>query len=186
MKVRQLFLILAMVAAYSCSSPLEKSVLEPLTSKELDKVAGKDISFLATYSIVEEKSNYIHSPQDSSRWRGVTYQRLHNYLKTIESAELNSPLFAQLREKWEKQYNSYNIQVDTLLAHWRNYIHTNTPDSLLALDFEGAEMERRRNLKKQIATFVKAKIKIKRKETKEGEKQDGKEKKSRTRKSTNQ
>lgn len=161
MKVRKIFQILLMAFLLGCTSPLEKSVLEPLTSKELDKVAGKDISFLATYSIVEEKSNYIHSPQDSSRWRGVTYQRLHNYLKTIESAELNSPLFAQLREKWEKQYNSYNIQVDTLLAHWRNYIHTNTPDSLLALDFEGAEMERIRNLKKQIDTLVKAKIKIK-------------------------
>ena len=84
-----------------------------------------------------------------------------NYLKTIESAELNSPLFAQLREKWEKQYDSHNVQVDTLLAHWRNYIHTNTPDSLLALDFEGAEIERIRNLKKQIDTLVKAKIKIK-------------------------
>ncbi|MBQ6573479.1 MAG: hypothetical protein IIX41_04065 [Bacteroidales bacterium] len=161
MKVRQLFLILAMVAAYSCSSPLEKSVLEPLTSKELDKVAGKDISFLATYSIVEEKSNYIHSTQDSSRWRGITYQRLHNYLKTIESAELNSPLFAQLREKWENLYDSYNVQVDTILHKWNDYIIKNTPDSLLALSFEGVEIEKIRNAKKQIDTLVKAKLKFK-------------------------
>jgi hypothetical protein len=77
---------------------MEKSVIEPLTSKELDKVVRKDKSFLATYSIVEGMSNHIYTPQDSARWKSITYARLHNYVKTIESAELNSPLFAQLRE----------------------------------------------------------------------------------------
>lgn len=150
-----------MVILIGCKSPLDKSVLEPLTSKELDRVAGKDISFLATYSIVEEKSNYIHTHQDSLKWRGITYNKLHQYLKTIESAELNSPLFAQLRQKWENQYNSYNIKVDTLLSKWRSYLNENTPDSLLLLSFEGTEIERIRNINKQIDTLVKAKIKIK-------------------------
>ena len=154
MKVRKIFQILLMAFLLGCTSPLEKSVLEPLTSKELDKVAGKDISFLATYSIVEEKSNYIHSSQDSSRWRCITYQRLHNYLKTIESAELNSPLFAQLREKWENLYDSYNVQVDTILHKWNDYIIKNTPDSLLALSFEGVEIEKIRNAKKQLISPI--------------------------------
>ena len=161
MKVRKIFQILLMAFLLGCTSPLEKSVLEPLTSKELDKVAGKDISFLATYSIVEEKSNYIHTPEDSSRWRGVTYLKLHNYLKIIESAELNYPLFAQLREKWEKLYDNYNVQVDTILHTWKNYIKENTPDSLLKVFFEGVEIERIRNINKQIDTLLKAKIKLK-------------------------
>lgn len=159
--VKALLLTISIFLLAACKSPLEKSILEPLTSKELDRVAGEDNSFLATYSIVEEKSNYIHTLQDSSRWKHLTYARLHSYLKTIESAELNSPLFAQLREKWEQMYSSYNTQVDTILRQWRQYLETNTPDSLLIISFEGIETEKIRNLNKQIDTLVKARIKYK-------------------------
>lgn len=161
MKVNAVLPVLFLLVLLGCTPPMEKSVLEQLTSKELDRVAGKDISFLATYSIVEDKSNYIHTPQDSSRWKPITYSRLHSYLKSIESAELNSPLFAQLRGKWERMYNSYNAQVDSILNHWNGYLSSNAPDSLLRISFEGVEMERIRNKNKQIDTLVKAKIKFK-------------------------
>lgn len=161
MKVKFVLPLLSILLLSGCTRPMEKSVLEQLTSKELDRVAGKDISFLATYSIVEEKSNYIHTPQDSSRWEPITYNRLHSYLKTIESAELNSPLFAKLRDKWEQMYSRYNIQVDTILRQWKQYLNTNGPDSLLKISFEGIEMEKIRNINKQIDTLVKARIKYK-------------------------
>ncbi len=139
---------------------MEKSVIEPLNSRELDRVAGKDKSFLATYSIVEEKWNYISLPSDSARWSKITYSRLHDYIKTIESAELNSPLFAQLREKWEKMYDDHIVQTDNIITNWKNYISSNSPDSLLHLSFEGIELERIRNAKNQIDTLLKAKIKL--------------------------
>jgi len=40
--------ILGILVFTGCVSPLEKSVMVPLESKELDKDAGEDISFLAT------------------------------------------------------------------------------------------------------------------------------------------
>lgn len=159
--VRSSFLLVFLLCMISCSSPLEKSVLSPLTSKELDKVAGEDASFLATYSIVEEKSNYIHTPADSARWKAITYKRLHSYITTIKSAELNSPLFTQLREKWEKIYNSNNYKVDSTISYWNNYLKTNSPDSLISIQYEGAETERIRNRNKQIDTLVKAKLRLK-------------------------
>ena len=152
--------ILIILGMASCSSPLEKSVLTPLTSKELDKVAGKDISFLATYSIVEEKSNYIHTPADSARWKDITYNRLHTYLQTIRSTELNSPLFTQLRDKWEKMYLSNNFKVDSLITFWNGYLKNNSPDSLLSLTFGGIETEKIRNRNKGIDTMVKVIINI--------------------------
>lgn len=161
MKIKALLLIFSSVVFWGCISPMEKSVLEPLSSKELDRVAGKDISFLATYSIVEEKSNYIHTPEDSSRWRTITYNRLHSYLRTIESAELNSPLFAQLRKKWEYLYNNHNNKVDSLLYYWNSFINKYSPDSLLKVSFEGVEIERIRNLNKHVDTLIKVRIKLK-------------------------
>lgn len=137
---------------------MEKSVLEPLTSKELDRVAGKDVSFLATYSIVEGMSNYIFTSEDSSRWSSITYARLHNYIKTIESAELNSPLFSQLRDKWGKMYDSYSMQADSIIKYWKNYLIANSPDSLLEVSYKGVEMERFKRSANVIDTLIKAEV----------------------------
>lgn len=145
----------------SCSNPLDKSVTEPLDAKEIDRVVRKDKSFLTTYSIVEEKWNHIHSSEDSARWKSVTYGRLHNYLATIESAQLNSPLVIQLREKWEKLYNSHRVSADTIIKGWKCYLQANSMDSLVAVSYEGIELERFRNSRKEIDTLLKAKISIK-------------------------
>ena len=153
--------ICSVILLVGCQSPLEKSVLEPLTTKQLDKVAKEDKSFLATYSIVEEKWNYITSPADSARWRAVTYSRLHNYLNTTKSAELNSPLFDKLRSDWENSYIQSNNAVDSIVAYWKNYLSVNSPDSLVSVTFAGVELDKFRNQKKEIDTLVKVKVKIK-------------------------
>ncbi|MBO5919881.1 MAG: hypothetical protein J6Q34_05265 [Bacteroidales bacterium] len=154
-------LIAGCFIAFSCSNPLEKSVMEPLEAKEIDRVARKDKTFLATYSVVEDKWNHIHTPEDSSRWQSITYDRLHTYLTTIESAQLNSPLVIQLREKWEKSYNSHRVTADTIIKTWKNYLQSNSTDSLVTVSYEGIELERFRNSRKEIDTLLKAKISIK-------------------------
>ena len=153
--------ICSVILLVGCQSPLEKSVLEPLTSKQLDKVAKKDKSFLATYSIVEEKWNYITSSADSARWRDITYGRLHYFINTTKSAELNSPLFEKLRCDWENSYIQSNREVDSIVSHWKNYLQTNSPDSLVSVIFSGVELDKFRNRKKEIDTLVKVKVMIK-------------------------
>lgn len=157
---RLVLYIIALLLFVGCSSPLEKSVLEPLTSKELDKVAGKDISFLATYSIVEGKWNSISTPQDSAQWRKLTYSRLHNYINTIKDEELNSPLFSNLKSRWQNEYNANIVKADSIADYWTNYLNENNPDSLVSLAYRGSESEMVRNIKKEIDTLIKAKIAI--------------------------
>lgn len=161
MSVRLIFAIIAAFMVCGCSSPLEKSVLHPLKAKEIDRVVGKDKSFLATYSIVEEKWNYISSPQDSARWKDITYGRLHSFLNTINSPELNSPLFSKLREKWEELNSRNNIAADSIIEEWRGYLSSNSPDSLVSASFTGVELEKVRNINKEVDTLVKAGIKLK-------------------------
>ena len=146
--------------AFSCSDPLEKSVVKPLEAKEIDRVVRKDKSFLTTYSIVEEKWNYIHTAEDSARWSAITYNRLHNFLATIESPQLKSPLVTQLRERWEKMYNEHLVQADTIIKEWREYLYAHSADSLVKIEFDGVEVERIRNARQQIDTLLKVKIKI--------------------------
>lgn len=145
----------------ACSSPMEKTVIESLSAKEIDKVAGEDKSFLATYSIVEEKSNYIHTYEDSARWASLTYGRLHNFITTIESDELNTPLLSSLRKRWNDLYVRNNAGADSLISYWNDYLDSNNPDSLLTVLYEGIEVERIRNANRGIDTLIKAKIKLK-------------------------
>lgn len=160
MSVRLVFAILVSFIFAGCSSPLEKQVLHPLKAKEIDKVVRKDKSFLTTYSIVEEKWNYISTPQDSARWRDITYGRLHTFLHTINSPELNSPLFAKLREKWEELNLRNNQAADAIIAEWKEYLTANSPDSLVSISFSGVEIEKVRNIRKQIDTLLRARIQL--------------------------
>lgn len=153
--------ILGILIFTGCVSPLEKSVMVPLESKELDKVAGEDISFLATYSIVQDKWNRMDSSADSARWAPLTYARLHSFIKTTESAQLNSPLFSKLRAEWEEMNNSNNARVDSLINRWQNFLESNSPDSLLSVSLENVEFEKIRNIKKEIDTLIKVQLKLK-------------------------
>ncbi len=161
MSVRLIYAIIAAFIVTGCASPLEKTILHPLKAKEIDRVVRKDKSFLTTYSIVEEKWNYISTPQDSARWRDITYGRLHTFLQTINSPELNSPLFTKLREKWEELNIRNNEQADAIVAGWRDYLTLNSPDSLLSISFSGIEIEKVRNIRKQIDTLLRARIQLK-------------------------
>ncbi len=152
--------ILGILVFTGCVSPLEKSVMVPLESKELDKVAGEDISFLATYSIVQDKWNRMDSSADSARWAPLSYARLHSFIKTTESAQLNSPLFTKLRAEWEEMNNSNNALADSLIIKWKSYLEGNSPDSLVSVSLENIEFEKIRNIKKEIDTLVKVQLKL--------------------------
>lgn len=160
MWARLIFAILSVSFITGCTSPLKKSVLHPLKAREIDRVVGKDKSFLTTYSIVEEKWNHISTHQDSARWKDITYGRLHTYLQTINSNELNSPLFSKLRQKWEELNTRNNIAADEYIAKWKMHMASNSPDSLAQVSFSGVELEMVRNRKKEIDTLVKARIRI--------------------------
>ena len=157
---RYIFAFVCALAAVACSAPLEKSVIEPLTTKELDKVVRNDKSFLTTYSIVEGMSNNIHTSEDSVRWIQLSYSRLHNYLKTIEGNQLNASLVSKLREEWENMYNNYVLDADSLINYWRDYLFVNSYDSLLSVKFDGVEIEKIKNSNKEIDTLLKVKIKL--------------------------
>ncbi len=140
---------------------MEKSVIESLSAEELDKVAGEDNSFLATYSIVEEKSNYISRSSDSARWYPLTYARLHNFIRKIESSEFNTPLLDSLRRDWETKSAANTFAADSIIAYWSDYLNYNNPDSLVSAVYDGIEVERVRNSNKGIDTLVKVRLKLK-------------------------
>lgn len=154
-------IVLLSVILCGCANPLEKSVIETLTSKELDRVVRKDKTFLTTYSLVEGKWSNIITKEDSTRWQPLTYGRLHNYLTKVNSPEFNIPINAQLRERWEEKFNIDNIKVDSILAYWKNYMQQNSPDSLATAQFDGVEIEKVRNLNGEIDTLVKIRVKVK-------------------------
>ena len=159
---KEIFLyIIGILIVAGCSSPMEKSVMEHLTSNELDKVAGKDNSFLATYSIVEGKWNNISTPEDSARWKNLTYGRLHSFINIIKDAELNSPVIANLGNEWENEYSRNLAQADSIASFWNEYLASNSPDSLVSCRYLGTESEMIRNINKEIDTLVKSKIQIK-------------------------
>lgn len=159
MKVKSFLFVVLYLLILGCSSPMDKSVMTPLTSKEIDKVAGKDPSFLATLSVVEEKSNYIVTANDSARWNEVTYGRVHKFLSQTQNPQIKSSLYSNLRDEWEKIYLNNNKVADSIIAQWGDFIKNNCPDSLVAIRHTGTETVRISS-KKKIDIMVKVELQL--------------------------
>ncbi|MDO4735446.1 MAG: hypothetical protein Q4B21_00275, partial [Bacteroidia bacterium] len=124
-----------------CKSPLEKFIFTPLTTQELDKIVAQDKSFLHTYAIIEEKNNYVFTKNDSLRFQGITYLRLHNYIKEFSNKKNNALITSNARENWLYRYNRYNSQVDSVINFWENHIKANSPDSVCNINYLGHKIE---------------------------------------------
>ena len=130
-------IFISIIFLEGCKSPLEKFIFSPLTTQELDKIVEEDVSFLNTYSLIESKSNQIFSSKDSSRFKGITYLRLHNYLKEISNKHNNSIITSNARSEWSERYNRYNNQVDSVIVGWEKFISASSPDSLASIRYLG-------------------------------------------------
>lgn len=153
-------IFLSIIFLEGCKSPLEKFIFSPLTTQELDKIVEEDVSFLNTYSLIESKSNQIFSSKDSSRFKGITYLRLHNYLKEISNKHNNSIITSNARSEWSERYKIYNSQVDSVIKNWEKFITASSPDSLASIQYIGYKTEKIR-VKNKITNNIRLQFKIK-------------------------
>ncbi len=160
MQIRFFIIIIALIFLEGCTSPLEKFIFTPLTTKELDKIVKQDKSFLSTYSLIEEKSNKTFSSYDTLRFKSITYQRLHNYIKEISNKSSNTIITSDARSRWIEKYNKYNRQTDSIVKYWENYLIENSPNSLSVVEYQNFKTEKIRVLNK-IVNNIRLKFKIK-------------------------
>ncbi len=128
MKMTKILLGLVFSLFFSACGPEQKSVLEPLTPEEADKLAGKYDNFITIYERV------IFSKVDKLPEHSLFRQRLEKltYGDFMEFYLLDETEWKeQFSEEWKQRYdmNRLNQQVDSIVAYWKSRYPGRLPTS---------------------------------------------------------
>ena len=129
MKMTKILLGLVFSLFFSACGPEQKSVLEPLTPEEADKLAGKYDNFITIYERV------IFSKVDKLPEHSLFRQRLEKltYGDFMEFYLLDETEWKErFSEEWKQRYdmNRLNQQVDSIVGYWKNQYPNGMPSSL--------------------------------------------------------
>ena len=121
----------------SCNDGMNKSILEPLTVDELKSNMKKDDSFTDFYSNIQEMRGYIMgSDITQAKYADITYKRVHRYNKRASDTTFAKEFKAEQELLYKKQYPNYDHEVDSILAHWKEYKSAYTLDSFVTIEFD--------------------------------------------------
>jgi len=120
MKKLVLFIIIIIVCI-GCSSPLKKTILEPLSLKELNSLIKNDILFENLYRQIENyRNNVLKTDSERVKWVDLTYERISK-LSTYAITLFNDSLTTnKLEDQWTIKYGIYYAQLDSILNEWKH------------------------------------------------------------------
>ena len=123
----------------SCSSPLDKPIIEELSIDELAKVIESDSTFSDIYDAIENiREPLLSSATQQVRWKNLTYSDLVDY----ESTALDSALYESVEkladEKWRHEYFDVAKSVLDTVRGWKSsaveFLDKKTPQSLVKVE----------------------------------------------------
>lgn len=126
MKTRILYLLAAALIAASCSTTLDKSMMEPLSQEEIDYVAAKDTGFVTLYDNVSRmRKAIVVSPKEKTKYMKLTYKRILDYLNVVNDKDFEESIDAKHRSMYETNFPSYRHETDSIIAYWRKFRRAN-------------------------------------------------------------
>lgn len=116
MKKLVLFIIIVCIG---CSSPLKKTILEPLSLKELNSLIKNDVLFENLYRQIENyRNNVLKTDSERVKWVDLTYERiskLNAYAIILFNDSLTTNKF---EDEWTIKYGIYYLQLDSIFNKW--------------------------------------------------------------------
>lgn len=132
-----MFFFAASLFIVSCSSGLNKSILEPLSVDELKTNMKKDTSFTEFYSDIQKVREYVMgSDVRQAKYADVTYKRVYKYAKKAYDTTFTNQIREKQKELYDIKHPSYTNEVDSILTYWKNYKNRYSLDSLVTVEYK--------------------------------------------------
>jgi hypothetical protein len=133
--MKKIIFLLVVVGFYSCNSPLDKSIFEPLTVEELKKSIEKDSLFSDTYEyIVYIRDTVLKSDLDKVKFADLTYERINDFFKFSSDTTYFKPINERLEKEWNKKHNIYKQKADSILNYWKKYEKENSINQYVSIE----------------------------------------------------
>lgn len=120
--------------AWGCN-PAEKSINEPLTLDQINRVVKKNPDYEQTFSLVERYQNKNFSNTEKARVNDLTYKRLHKFLEKFHNLPYQEKMETQYKQEWKEKYGPLFDKVDSVDAYWRQYRKDHELDSYVRIDW---------------------------------------------------
>ena len=139
-KSQLIFATIALLLMSSCvNDGLNKSIMEPLTSSELEYNTTKDSLFVDFDEHVSQARRGIMKCENNifQKFSEITYDQMYKYFKLKH----DTIFINKCREDHQKKYN-YKHQVDSILSYWKEYANRKNIDIANASSWYSAFFER--------------------------------------------
>lgn len=122
-KIIKLSVLLVAVIFSSCSSPLEKSVIEPIEINDLKDIIEKDTLFEYTYKAIQKirDAKLTNDDVEKAKWSDMSYNRIHKIVQLYSDTLAQSKYTDKIKSDWNSKYGELDIKFDSLINYWKKY-----------------------------------------------------------------
>lgn len=136
-----LIIIGLIISLVGCNNPLNKSISEELSIKEIKTISKKDNGFLAFYNKYFENICYESFLKDKTirvLYSDLTYKRFYNYVLQINNEDFVNSVYNEAEQEWNTQFSNSDIVFDSIISYWINHIAENTLETYVDIEFDHA------------------------------------------------
>lgn len=142
MKKKNILIFLVSITLFNCNSHLDKSVLEPLTVKELKKTIDKDSLFKDTYEyIVYIRDTVLKSNLDKVKYSELSYKNINEFFKFSSDTTYFKPINERIEKEWNEKYGNYKKDVDSVSKYWKDLKEKNSLDQYVKVELVKLDKE---------------------------------------------
>lgn len=139
-KTIELFGLITLILISGCSKISNKSVIEPLDTKELSESIKNDTSFANFYEIIRNQIDTMNNIQ-KAKYGDITYSRLFKYNKFLSDTNYWNPIDKQSELDWQTKFGHCSAQADSTINFWRNYLMKNSLNQYIKIELVDIQKE---------------------------------------------
>jgi hypothetical protein len=137
------YLLIISLLLASCSSPLDKPIVEPLTVEELRSVSKKDTSFIEFYEVIQNfRKSFFIEDVNQVKYGDISYKQLQKYIAYSADTTFANPIIEKSTAEWNEKYGNYEHELDSLKNYWQKYLKENSLMSYVKIEFDHIDKER--------------------------------------------
>lgn len=142
MKKKNPLILLISITLFNCNSHLNKSVIEPLTVKELKKTIDSDSLFKNTYEyIVYLRDTVIKNDLDKVKFTELTYNQVIDFVEFSSDTTYFKPINERIEKEWNNKYGIYKKQVDSVSNYWKKFKQENSLEKYVKIELVKIDKE---------------------------------------------
>lgn len=133
---KMLLSLILCISLSACGGLEDKSVTEPLTKEQQQKLIAKDLDYILVCGMVKyvEDEGIFLSPEVRKNLKPLSYRRLKDFISKWTDEENRKKTKAKYESQWDDMFDSNIPKVDAISDHWLEFLEDYKPENYLKVE----------------------------------------------------